>query len=106
VIITVFRGLICRLGSLLEDARKVNPYSFSALRPVKHLYKCLGLLRSRPDPFRICKIETDKASTSEQGLFDFPFTPFLAVCHEAHLQAAEGYPADLVYCRLGSVLFI
>ena len=35
-----------------------------------------------------------------------PVTPFLAVCHEARLQMAEGYPADLVYANNGFLRFI
>ena len=61
----LIRSILCRLGRLPQNCKKVNPHSFSVLRPAKHLNKCLGLLRSRPDPFRICKIEADKTSTSE-----------------------------------------
>ena len=41
---------------------------FSVLQPYKHLTSCLGLLRSRPDPFRRSKIEQDKTSTIDKRL--------------------------------------
>jgi len=53
---------------LLDKNLKANLLSFSALRPCKHLASCLGLLRSRPDPFRRSKIEQDKTSTSDKRL--------------------------------------
>jgi len=50
-----------------ESARNTHDGTLlpsSALQPCKHLVSCVGLLRSRPDPFNRSKIEQDKASTS------------------------------------------
>ena len=46
----------------------------SVLQPCKHLVSCLGLLRSRPDPFRRSKIEQDRTSTSSRRLTSFRIT--------------------------------
>ena len=77
-----------------QSIPKSSLNTFSVLLPLKHLNKCLGLLRSRSDPIRNSKIQKDKTSTLALRLFNINITPPLSLS-KARLQTAKSYIASL-----------
>lgn len=82
---------------------------FSALFPCKHHASCLGLLRSRPDPFRKSTIEQDKTSTSGKRLGDLILTcsfqlAMTPICNTARGERATGLQKSYIECVFKSIL--